>query len=185
MKRTIPYVIALCFLWASCSTQDDCDSYLKFSPATYYIYFELKNGEDFFEDEEVFISNKHEMQNGEIVPIPFYNGMVEWHPLYQVVIDYQPFETTVFGYKGMDGLGNPFYSGVFVGSGPTTECGYNNWSRWDKNNYYLLKFPNGDVDTLHIRDQKKAFGYPEYSIFLNGISIDYEVQYQDYITIQK
>ena len=52
--------------------------------------------------------------------------------------------------------------------GPSSECGYEIGAHWDRNSYYLLKFPDSSDDTLRIQDKKEIFNYPEYTIYLNG-----------------
>jgi hypothetical protein len=184
MKRIFLFFF-LILLISSCAKSDDCDSVFKYSPAEFSLYLELKNGETFFEDEEVSISNKHEMQNGVLSPIPFYNNQVIWDSLYQVENNYLNFDTTVFGYKATNTLGHTFFYGVFVGMGPPSPCGYDNRTEWERNSYYLLKFPDKTIDTLRIQDKKKRFGFPEYTIYVNGIKADYYININNYITIQK
>lgn len=185
MKKHLITCLSLLFLLLhGCGKTDDCDSIFKLSPMEYELFLELKNGNQHFEDEEVFISNKHEMQNGILAPMPYYNNEVIWNPLYQVDV-YSYFDTVVFGYKITTSSGHNYYAGVFVGMGPTSACGYDNRSHWNRNSYYLLKFPDSSIDTLRIQDKKEVFKTPKYTIYLNGVAQDYFLLPKNYITIQK
>uniref|UniRef100_UPI0030DD1519 hypothetical protein n=1 Tax=uncultured Planktosalinus sp. TaxID=1810935 RepID=UPI0030DD1519 len=125
------------------------------------------------------------VQNGELSPIPFFNNEVIWEPLYRVEDDFLNFETVVFSNKVTNSLGHTFYMGIHVGMGPSSECGYESGANWDRNSYYLLKFPDSSVDTLRVQDQKKVFSYPEYTLYLNDVALNYHFYPQNYITIQK
>lgn len=184
MKYNLIYFLLL-FMFFGCGASDDCDSVFKYSPAEYSLYLELKNGQDFFEDEVVEISNLHEMQNGVLAPFPHYNNEVIWSPLYQVENPYLNIETVVFGTKFINSQGHTFYNGIFVGMGPASPCGYDNRISWDKNSYYLVKFPDKTIDTIRIRNKKERFGFPKYTVYLNGVKTDYEIFFKEYITIQK
>lgn len=105
MSRILFYY-SLIILYSSCAKTDDCDSLFKYSPIEYSLYLELKDGEVFFENKDVSISNKHEMQNGELSPVPFFNNEVIWEPLYRVEDGYLNFITLVYGNKVTNSLGH-------------------------------------------------------------------------------
>lgn len=170
MTKLLHLLIVGC-LFISCSKNDCNDGFKnKFSPTWHETYFELlkPNGSS-YENEEVKISTLREYVDGELVPYSPNND--EWHSLFEINSQDSIPDVKLFGLGCETCTTN---SGLIYASGPN-ECGYDYFENWNKNKYYLIEFPDQQIDTLLIKDILKPGGVRKFRYFINSAEIDIQV----------
>lgn len=159
--------ICICVLLFSCS-RNNCDGFKsKFTPMWYETYFELlKPDGSSYGDQEVKISTLRKFVNGELVPsIPNYD---EWYDLYEINYQDSIPKIKIFGL----GCENCSYNfGINYGSGPD-ECGYGYFENWNRELYYLIEFPEQEMDTLLIKDILEPGGNRSFEYYINSLETE-------------
>lgn len=161
-------VLSICVLFISCSNNNCNDGFRsKFTPIWYETYFELlKPDGSSYGNQEVKISSLRKFVNGELVPSnPNYD---EWYDLYEVSYYDSIPDIKIFGLSCETCLYN---SGLFYAGGPD-ECGYGYFENWNREMYYLIEFPDLQIDTLLINDLLEPGGKRSFRFYINNVEVE-------------
>lgn len=156
--------LLICVSLFSCS-RNNCDGFKsKFTPEWYETYFELlKTDGTSYENQEVKISSPRKFESGQLVPSnPNYD---QWYDLNEINYQDSIHRIKIFGL----GCENCSYnSGIIYGGGPD-ECGYGYFENWIKEQFYLIEFPDQQIDTLLIKDILEPGGNRSFKFYINNV----------------
>lgn len=156
-------LLLVSILFVSCNTEE-CDGFKnKFTPMWYETYFELlKPDGSSYENQEVKISSPRKFVNGNLVPSnPNYD---EWQELYEVSDQDSIPKFKIFGL----GCETCLYDNGLSYAGGPDECGYGYFENWNREIYYLIEFPEKQIDTLLIQDILEPGGNRSFKYYING-----------------
>lgn len=159
--------IFICLLLVSCN-RNNCDGFKsKFTPDWNETYFELlKPDGSSYKSQEVKISSLRKFENGQLVSSnPNYD---QWYDLIETNYHDSIPDIKIFG-KGFES--NSYVSGLIYARGPD-ECGYGYFENWNREQFYLLEFPNQQFDTLLIKDILAPGGKRSFKYYINSVEIE-------------
>lgn len=164
----------------SCDKDNDSNAG---DPVNYNLIFEMYRSDGtIYGDNELQISGAQELINGQLRPIG--NGELFWFDLGRLSGESQNNGSNYFGICGS--VCEDFYPLGFASSAEGSDIGDN--EIWEKDKYWVLSYPNNDIDTLRINHKVTKNLYTlTFKFFVNEAELnvmegDFD---QYYITIQK
>ncbi|MEX0997028.1 MAG: hypothetical protein WDZ45_08265 [Flavobacteriaceae bacterium] len=133
----------------------------------YETYFELlKPDGSSYGNQEVRVSERVKWMNGELVHT--YGEEIAWNELYIINDQDSISEIKIFG-LGCENC--TFNSGIIYAGGPD-ECGYGYFENWIREMYYLIEFPEQEMDTLLIKDILEPGGNRSFEYYINSVKTE-------------